>query len=251
MSKEVTTKKDNVPEALSANLDAWGDSNEMTAEDLVIPKILTMQATSKFAKDRKHPANIGDFVNSLTGVVLGNMDTALELIPFHVHKVWELLVDRSKSGKFEWAGFEDYNKLTMSAPRQYHDNDGNPAVRNLVYHIYVLRPSEVKDGSAMPYIVSIKRTSSKAAKKLMTQMYVTNRNQGKVPPAKVVGLTGEEVSNDQNSWIINDLNTVRDSTNEEIAAAFEWMQLVKRGEARIDTSSETDDKNFTSDNVEF
>jgi hypothetical protein len=74
-----------VESQVSTNLGDWG-SADVSASDVIIPKILCMQATSELVAEGK--ARMGDFVDSITHEVLGSVDSPIKFIPFHMEKVW-------------------------------------------------------------------------------------------------------------------------------------------------------------------
>src|SRR3954471_23034774 len=65
------------------NMDDWG-MPKLTAQDVVLPKILAMQGMSKLVTDGV--AVMGEFRDSLNNVVLGDLKNPIEFIPFHLEK---------------------------------------------------------------------------------------------------------------------------------------------------------------------
>ena len=74
MSKSVVKKEAN---EVSIDLAEWG-TPDVDATDVVIPKILAQQGLSKFVTEGK--AKFGDFCNSLTGEVLGDLSKPISLV---------------------------------------------------------------------------------------------------------------------------------------------------------------------------
>jgi len=74
---------------------------------------------------------------------------------------------------------------------------------------YLLVPAEVEAGTELPYVVTFKRTSLKAGKKLAMQMFVRNFQAGKVPAAIVHDLSGKSVQNDDGEYVVSDVTKKR------------------------------------------
>jgi len=100
----------------------------------------------------------------------------------------------------------------------------------------VLIPDEVKEGGCMPYVLSFRRTSLKAGKKLATQMFVKNRAANKNPAAVVLEVSGHSKQNDDGEFIVQDVKAKRPSTDEEMVKAYEWYQLIHSGKTKVDES---------------
>ena len=78
--KAVATKSETAVSNVAHDLSAWGET-EVTSKDIVIPKILCMQGLSDLVSDGK--AKMGDFVDSLEGNILGDIDNPVAFVPFH------------------------------------------------------------------------------------------------------------------------------------------------------------------------
>jgi hypothetical protein len=119
---------------------------------------------------------------------------------------------------------------------EYTDNEGVLCRRDYTMTCYCLLPSDVKEGLPMPYTISFRRTSMRAGKKLFTQMYIRNKQAGKVPPASVMELSAKREKNDQGTYMVLDIAPVRASSNEEIHACFELYKTIQGGSVRVDHS---------------
>src|SRR6185369_11032375 len=75
------------PNALAnpSDVSAWG-KREIRSSSIVIPQILKMELMSDLVAEGK--AKFGDFVDSLSGEVLGNIEKPLVIIPIEVQEVW-------------------------------------------------------------------------------------------------------------------------------------------------------------------
>lgn len=231
--------------------DEWGQDTDFSAQDMVISKILPMQGLSKLVTDRK--AQLGEFRDSVNGTLMGSIDEPMEFIPFKVDKLWVKTI--TSKGKTSFEGIEPITRDNENAPREEQLANGDYLHRDYTYYVYCLLPKDVEEGQVIPYIISLKRTSIKAGKKVMTQMFVRNKMAGKTPASWVMQLTGKLTSNDKGTFVVLDVNTMhRPTSNEELSAAFDMFKLIKQGDTKIDHSDEGgQDKpgNYANENMEF
>lgn len=222
--KEVAKKQETEVAVMDVN--AFGES-QVSAADVIIPKILAMQGLSKLVIDGK--AKFGDLVDSLSGEVLGSVDKAVEIIPFHLHKIW--IISKWNGKKYEFNSIEDVTPANEN--KSWEEETAEGKFKNeKCFNFYCLRP----DDMSLPYIVGFKGTSQKAGKQLATQMYVKNRAAGKVPPAKVISLGGIKRTNDEGTFIVLDATVARDSKQEEIMECLKWYKTIKSGSTKADNS---------------
>lgn len=227
--KEMTQKQETsltVP-----SVDAWG-APEIGAQDILIPKILLMQGLSVFVAEGT--AQIGEFRDSVSGALLGNLSTPIQFLPVHIDKTWVL--SKKIGDRFKYQTMIPVTRDNESMEWEYTDEEGVLCRRDYTMTCYCLLPSDVKEGLPMPYTISFRRTSMRAGKKLFTQMYIRNKQAGKVPPAYVMELSAKREKNDQGTYMVLDVAPVRDSSNEEISACFELYKTIQGGSVRVDHS---------------
>jgi hypothetical protein len=212
--KEVTVKQET--SLTIPSVDAWG-TPDIGAQDILIPKILLMQGLSQFVADGA--AQIGDFRDSVSGALLGNLSTPIQFLPVHIDKTWVL--SKKIGDRFKYQTMMPVTRDNENMEWEYTDNEGVLCRRDYTMTCYCLLPSDVKEGLPMPYTISFRRTSMRAGKKLFTQMYIRNKQAGKVPPASVMELSAKREKNDQGTYMVLDIAPVRASSNEEIHACFE------------------------------
>jgi len=219
------TKKASAEVSTVVDMDAFG-SGPMSSDDIVIPKILAMQGLSNYVTEGD--ARFGDYVDSLSGEVLGSVDSPIEFIPFYLEKVW--IVSVKKGERFE---FERYEPVTVANENKpWEEVVGGVSIKNeKCFNFYSILPNDPH----LPYVVSFKGTSAKAGRELATQMYVKNRAAGKVPPAKVMKLHGTKTEKAGNKYVVMKSSVVRDSSDEEIANCLNWYKTIASGGAKVDS----------------
>ena len=251
MTKQLT-KKQETKVAAYESTDAWGNDTDFSAQDMVISKILPMQGLSKLVTEGK--AMMGDFCDSVNGTKLGSIDQPLDFIPFKVDKMWVKTI--TSKGKTTFDGIDPITRANESAPKEEQLPNGDFLHRDYTYYVYCLLPKDLEEGNMVPYILSFKRTSVRAGKKVMTQMFVRNKMANKTPASWVMQLSGARQSNDKGTYIVVDVNTMhRETTKEELNMAFEMFNMIKEGDSKIDHSDEIKETkpkgNYASENMEF
>jgi len=236
METAIANKKEALP-AIASDQAAWGPAPQLSAQDIKLPVLMLCQAMSDAVKLKK--AKEGDFFDTSSDRAIGNVESGLEIIPIHMQVMWHIFHYDKKAKKYAWA--EKFPLETNPGSANYNDKlkyeevikvDGAPVEvkRERRLEFYVLIP---KGDSSLPYHLTFKVTSIKAGKQLATQMYVENQNAGLVPPARAFNLCGHIESNDKGSFVVLDVKPARNSTAEEIAAAFKWYKLILAGAVQV------------------
>ena len=235
MKKEVAVKEVNLP---SVDLSEWG-TPEVLGQDIIIPKILPMQASSVAVTDGK--AVMGEFRDSVTNAKLGSIVEPMDIIPFHVEKFWDIL--EKEGDQFAWKRSDPLNE--NPADKNYNDNlpwvdtiDGKEIRRVRRMNFYVMLPSGINE--SIPYILSFKSTSYREGRKIYSQMYLRNVKAKLPPPAYTFKLSALKQKNDKGTFIVPTVELGRASTKEEIEACLYWFKLIKKGGVKVDNSDLND-----------
>ncbi len=237
MSKELQNEEKKAL-ATASNLDAWGGGQAVTSQDIIIPKILPLNYMSD--KVKKKMGEYGELRDTINNQLFGDLKTPFEFIPFYMEKKWiefELIPQKAGAPKRE---FKQIVPI-QDNPTLPGYNDELPLAekdleRDRIMEFYVLIPSEVARGEALPYVLSFRRTSLKAGKKLASQMFVRNRVAKKVPAATAMLLSAANVQNDKGEYVVQDVNLSRAATPEELVAAKYWFDMVGKGSVKVDES---------------
>jgi len=233
----VKTKKNEV--AVAQDMDAWGGQT-VTSNDILIAKIWPLQFMSEKVKLKQ--GEYGEFRDSVNNEKFGDLNTPFEFIPFYMEKKWmefDIVTNKAGARKRE---FKQVVPIVDNATTAgYNDNlpyvDLDASVeRDRCMDFYLLVPAEVEAGTELPYVVTFKRTSLKAGKKLAMQMFVRNFQAGKVPAAIVHDLSGKSVQNDDGEYVVSDVTPKREATAKELAAGLRWLRQVRAGKTKVDAS---------------
>lgn len=227
--KTLQTKEAAQPPMALPSLADYG-YQEVTKNDIMIPKILAMQMMSVKVSDDK--AKFGELRDSMNYELLGSFTKPLEFIPFWMDKVW-----------VEYSVTESGGKKTKEYLRQISITTENDALpynepgleRDRTMNFYCLLADKP---NGMAHVVSFRRTSLKAGIKVATQMFIINRQAGKLPCATVFKLmTEKKVNTDSNgSYAVMNVEVSREATVEEQIACDDWRKMVLKGQTKVDQS---------------
>lgn len=197
-----------------ATADVWGAGEGLAAEDLLIPKILLMQKMSDLVDQAK--AKPGEFRSSITGELLGDEKKPVEVIVFDSFKNWLIFENNEFKEVLPWTG----ERLLW---------EEGTIKRQLSYNFYCLLTSKIDD---IPHLISLKGTSTKAAKTLMTAFARLGRIK-KPSAAKTFKLGCHQEKNDKGSYYVIDVLEGRDTTPQEIALAKSWCADIRQSRVAV------------------
>jgi hypothetical protein len=227
-SKEVTTTTGT--ELMAPTLDDWGNDNEMSSNDLVIPKILVQQGLSKFVTDGV--AMFGDFCDSLTGEVFGNPKKPIRFIPIYMQKIWVISEKIAGKERPEFRAIVPVTPENENWPWDYEEN-GKQFIRSFVRNFYALLPDAKK---GMCYIIPFKGKSARAGKILATQMYTTNKLAGLPPAGTIMELSAQKEQNDDGVFMVQYVKPLEMTPAALVVEGLNWFKLIRAGKTVEDTS---------------
>ncbi len=222
-------------------LSEWG-APTVSTQDIIIPKILTMQGLSIAVAEGR--AQMGEFRDSLNNAKIGDITAPFECIPFYLEKCWDVQ-EEQPTGEFKWV--RTIPVVESPSHKDYNDNwnwedtvNGVKVKRIRRFNFYVLLPSEIENNSSIPYVFSFKSSSLKEGKKLYTQMYMRNVRAGVPPAAHHVLIGGIRQKNDKGIFIVPTFSVGIKSTERELTECLSWIKMIKGGKTRMDESDVID-----------
>lgn len=215
--------------------EAWG-SEELDASDIVVPKLLLMQGLSKFVTDGE--CSQGQIVDSLSKKSVGGITNIkskegkpVDLVAFSATKSW---IDFEKIDG-QWVYIKTY-PLTGDNVGQPQEEivNGVEVRRDRCMNFYVLLADQIAAGEAIPYVVSFRRTSMRAGKKIAT-MAAKLKALGNKPLAfKHILLSVVPMQKDDKTFWGFEVAEGANSTPAELKEAYKWHQTLKTVKARVD-----------------
>lgn len=218
MSNELTTTQ--TTELTTAqDLSAWGQA-DVSASDLVLPKILLMQGLSELVAQGN--AKMGDIINSLTSEVIGGEKSPIKILPFFCRKSW--LIEKWTGSKYE------YDKVIPDIGERlpYEEEIGGTRYKNShQYEFFVLTSDK-----SIPHVMTFRGKSHKAGKQLFTQMYVVNKSLGKVPAAFWIDLGCNRDKNDKGTFMVWTFKPSNPSSDADLKDCLNWIPIVSTVEVK-------------------
>ena len=222
--------------------------------DILMPKILAAQSTSKAVQEGK--VQLGQLYRSTNNEVLGDKVKPLSIILLHQFKNW--IVSKKEGTRFVFKRFEEHTRANDNLPWNWTDLEGEwKREKNLSF--YVLIPSDIErcaeakklsaaareggeipdvDAALMPCLISFKSTSYKAGQKLVSHFAMASDM--KVPPYGTIFNVAIEKS--QNSQGIFQVLTVEKGgkVNKDLyPACKEWFFKLLKANVKIHEEEES------------
>jgi hypothetical protein len=209
---------------------SWG-SEGVDSTDILIPKLLLMQGQSTFVAEGR--ASVGEIVNSVTGEILGGKTKGVDVVPFFSTKSWIYMEKRGE--KYEYVRAEPYTAANADRAIDGISPDGTAFRYDRSLNFYALVAAEATNADALPILLSFRRTSYTAGKKIAT--FFKQCEMLKLPPAsRVLTLTSSSQKNDLGTFAVFEVASGRATTSAEVSGAFRWYSAIKKGMHKVDDS---------------
>jgi len=216
---EMTETSGNLPQA-TVPLGTEG----VDKSDLLIPKVMLMQGLSEAVGQGK--AKLGEGFNSVTEEAY---PLPIEIIPISTFKNWQI---------FEFDEGENkhlYKETVPYTPENCNwEWEEGALKRQQVILYYVMLASELKEGPhAFPAQVSFKSTSRNAGQRLSTHLAkgaMFKLNAWSHAYQLGSDLKTKEGGGSRKSYHIWTIGGRREATTQEQSAAFEWYNILKKGD---------------------
>lgn len=227
-TKEVTAK-DTTTRVVATTTPTTGGMGmeDITADDMVIPKLLLMQPMSELVTDGE--AKMGEIRDSLTKKLMGSEKNPVEVVIFSVFKTWLEFKDG------DYMSTKPITHLNMALPLEEIASDGAVITRDKVINFYCLIPSEIESGDAFPFVLSCRRTSMMAAKTVNTYLQKMKMS-GLNAWDKTFKITSSKETNDKGTFFILNVEAGEVSKDAWKATAKNWYDLLAKSKVRIDDS---------------
>lgn len=244
MANEVAVKQENaVATADQMGMMAEFDYGQVSSKDLKIPKILLMQAMSKFVNE-DGTAKAGDLVNSVTGEVYGSVREKdykpIKIVPIHMFKQW--VVHEKIGNELEYREMLPVTPSNEDWRWEFTDESGREYKRTFCTNFYVLLEKDIGNPLAVPHVLTYRNTSSKGAAALTNHFALCKAAQAakqfRVPMGKWFEVGGKGEKNDKGSFFVMNAKELSDTTPEIIKQAFDWYKLVSKSQHKDVDQSE-------------
>lgn len=246
MQTEIMTATKN--ELMMAPEGAWGTEGVLS-NDLILPRLMLMQALSKFVSDDNVGAKAGEIRDSVEGKLLGNTKSPAKIIPFFSTTTW--VVNKEVNGKFEFHKIESRRE---GERREYEVIVEGTRYRNSAcINLYCLSYDDVKTGMVTPYEVNLKSFSFKYAGRSFTQLASKLKGNNKSLASAVFELGVKKEENDKGSFYAYTMSLAKDAdgkvhftTPEEQAMAYQQYKQIYAAYADNRLKMNTEDEEVSS-----
>lgn len=236
--KNELAKKEETAIAAAQDFGVWGEET-VGQDDVLIPRIILMQPMNDEVTAGK--VKMGDLYDNVNDIVVGGFDQPVAFLPFYHKVMWQRYKLTSGGGKPEYIDTLDDPQKTKQLPFIEDHPDGYQIKNVRVSKFMGFLRNEDGEISSLPCEISFKSSSSKAGKKLFTQMYVTNKAARLVPCAYWISVETRRESNDSGTYAVMDVRKSTSASAEEIQQCVEWFHAVKNNEVQIKEGPDSDE----------
>lgn len=239
----VKVKKNEVNTSVVFEDMLMGACADIDTEDIVIEKIILMQAISTLVGEDK--ATAGEYRTSKENKLLATKNKSLDFIVLDAYKSWQVFKNSAKEGapaKWDYVETLDYKENPLLEVNEVLD--GVEYHRDKVLGFYVLLLDEIKEGNAFPYIIDFKRTGRPTGQQLATNIQKL-RQQNLPACAKVFSLSADFQKGDKGSYYVKKVSTGRNIKQDELEVVKNWVMQLReakqKGTVKVDNSDIKED----------
>lgn len=253
MSSEIATK-DRAGAVMAVSVAEKGERFEGDVSDILIPKVLIGQSTSKLVQDEK--VAFGQVWRSTTGEVLGGKGTPFKVIPLSHNKQW--VISKKVEGRFKFVRSEPHTVDNADRDWTWSEVDKttgklNEMKREKVLNFYVLLPEDIErdlaarkafeetgdlpdaEASLLPCLIQFKSTSYTVGKTLVTH-FAKAADFGVKPFVNTFLVDTEKEVGDTNSWYLFTLVNAGKTSPEYLTTCAKWRDIVAKAKVKVDDS---------------
>lgn len=235
-TKEVAVKQNNALTTEMADMMAEFDYSAVESKDLKIPKLLLMQASSKFVKD-EDICKTGDLVNSVDGTIYGAVREKdyrpVRVIPIHMFKTWvisEILPGTGGQNKLEYVQTIPVTPENTDMDWEV-ESEGRRYKNTKCVNFFVLLESDIGNPMALPHVLTFRSTSIKEAGIIANHFALCAAakaaKQFRVPMDRFFEIGGKKKEKDDQSWYVLTAKESGPTSKEAMEQAFGWYKQVK------------------------
>lgn len=219
--------------------DAWG-FDAIDPKDIIIPRLLLLQANGKLVADEKGAA--GDILNTTTYEKLGSGRKKdkkdISVIPIKMYKT--LLTELKRDGTKSFVSLKPITPGMEIPPYDVEQGDGSVLLNMQCINVYFLLASEATDPTALPHVITFKNSSYNAGKVIANHFLGCLRaraagfkDERAIPAATVFSLGANGHTNERGqTFFVYEVSKARNASVDELAAAHAWAGLLKGKEVK-------------------
>lgn len=222
--KELEVKSQEQSLTTNSNLDYSGNE-EADASDIIVPRILLMQGTSKWVPET---FNMGEIIDSVEEKVLAKKGATLKILPFIMKKSWEVFSDEQPP---KWLRQEKWNAANDNLDWKFTEEDPDRGTidcfrqRNYGFYCFVLEEDGSIDEFAIPALVNFRSASGfKEGKKIAS--WFARMKSMKQPGFTVTWeLSSETIKETDKAYQKFVVKRGENATDEQKKVVMKWLDL--------------------------
>jgi hypothetical protein len=240
-----TTVAPEMPAIIDEDM-SWADE-VINTEDIVLPRILLMQALSPLVAE-KELAEPGDIVKSTTEEVIAPKGEALRIVPISSFKTWRK--EKKVDGKWKFYSQEPHTPETANRGwEEFEEMDPRTNKKEIFkwvrcFNFYVNLKSDLEaavkgESAALPCLISFKSTSFDTGKKIysgiaegMTMKSVKNPK-GLPAFSREYSLSSKKTVGDKGTFYTFEVIQGKLIPDQERAIASKWYSTVKQSSVKV------------------
>ncbi len=221
---------------------------DLDSSDILVPRVQLCQAMSKIVK--AGDAVEGALINTVTKERIGGFGdakkTELKAVPFIVvksFKTWAISEKKQGETKFKFVRTIPMTSENALLPQEETIN-GVQIQNDRCLNFMLLTEEELAQGSAMPMVLTFKRTSYKAGQVIVSALKRLQMQNPKVNmwDLKFTLSVETKVNDEGDEWVILSVKPGAASTPEERQVAFEWFSILTKNAGNVKMAPEHEDE---------
>lgn len=235
----VATAKNTDLAKYTGKKDAWGAGTKVESDEILIPKLLLLQANADMVTRKGSKLKGGAIVHSVDEELIATQPTnenPIELIIFDSFKTRYTYKDDKFLKSEPWLPeFRDRGEY----PFEGKTINGALMKWREARHYIGLRPADIGTQAVFPYVVTMKGLSIKVASKLAT-MFAKLAAFNVPSAAFVINLSIDQETTDNGTFWVWRVAKGRKTTNTELMKCKEWYDTMQLKNVVVDETKETE-----------
>jgi len=233
--KELTTTEDSAVTRVSGDSGAALGFEDVDMQDVQLPRVSVLQGLSKLVTEGS--GKVGQLANSLTKEIYGEELMFIPLFAFKSRVKFQLAKGavcmslNALKCSYNTDGTHPIGADCLGCVDNQWPADGEAAKQgppcSLVYNFPVLNADNLKE---FPVSISCMRTSTKAAKKLISMARIT----GEDFFARKYRMITKKSSSDKGEYFVSEFELVGKVTDEEYKSALGWFKTLRQKSLSVD-----------------
>lgn len=232
-TKELQQKPEETSLATDNFNSDFSGNEEADSTDIIVPRILLMQGTSKWVPET---FNMGEIIDSVEEKVLAPKGETLTILPFIMTKTWEVFSDEQPP---KWLRKEKWNAANDQLDWKFTDEDPDRGTvecfrqRNYGFYCFVLEKDGSIDEFAVPSLINFRSASGFKEGKKIASWFARMKSMNKPGFTVTWKIKSETVKEEDKSFQKFVVTRGENSTEEQQKVVMKWLDLFAKQQGNI------------------